>query len=118
MKLEQLTDVVEWVEKVDSFLWLDMEADALTMAKQARELDKKLYYWDLSDLNYSRIEKKIEQLEDELIERVTLAVSSFIDIDDNYVIEEIPYIREWLLDDLELEEESGNIYKINREKIA
>lgn len=121
------SDVVAWVEHVEktySFLWLDMEPDALELAKKCETLQGKLgddcnsfdkfgNLFELSSENYKRIEKRLEELTDELTDRIKCAIDSRIDIDDCYVLDELEYNRSWLCDAMYIDD-NNNVYEFNK----
>ena len=90
---DRVYEWVEHVERVYGWLWRDMQADALTLAKQARELNDKLYRLDLSDKNAARIEAKIDSIQKILEERIEDAIDLELDSldDDSYIADEVEF---------------------------
>lgn len=113
--------VVEWVERVErnySWLWRDMQVDALTLAEQAYELNNKLYYLDLSDENIARIENKIESIKQTLEERIEFAIDLELDSldDDSYIADEVEYY-DFAYENMYIDSE-GKIYTASLKEIA
>lgn len=115
---DRVYEWVEHVERVYGWLWRDMQADALTLAKQARELNDKLYRLDLSDKNAARIEAKIDSIQKILEERIEDAIDLELDSldDDSYIADEVEFY-DFVLEDLYIDSD-GNIYTASLNKIA
>lgn len=109
-------DLIAWIERIEhSFCFLDnveYKKPSLELAKQARELQEKMDYFDLSDLNYDRIEKKVETIKEELENRIKAAIDSYLDStdDSDYLKDELELLADYLFDDLYMDE-SGALYR-------
>lgn len=82
-------DLIEWINEVEKdycfFGYFENKKTPLELAKQGAELQEKLDidYDTLSDLNYNRIEKKVDEIQKELENIIKNAIDLFLDFPDD-----------------------------------
>ena len=122
------SEIVDYIEKSErEYCFIDIseyKKSALELAKQAQALQEKLDdsdcgYADLSDLNYERIAKRVDQIQNELESRIKNAIDSVLDSADDvdYLIDELEIIRDYAFDNLFIDH-AGNIKRVTIESIA
>ena len=108
-------EIIKWIGRVEHDFCLldniDVKQGSMELAKQAEELQEKLDYFDLSDLDYTRIEKKVDEIQKELETRVKNAIDLYLDATDDpdYLKEEIEFL-DYLLNDLYMDD-NGIIFQ-------
>ena len=115
------SDIVSWLENVQknyTLLYDEDGTDFVKLAELAESLQEKLDLWDLSDLNYQRIEQKVDSIKEKIESEIKKSIDLELDScdDPDYLKSELEILCDYYFDNVYMDED-GKIYKSTRQYI-